>query len=30
VVAYVSPAQGIKPFVVHPNELHRAQAIGRI
>jgi len=23
--AYVPPAQGIKPLIVHPNELHRAQ-----
>ena len=25
-VAYVPPTQGIKPFVVYPDELHRAQA----
>ena len=26
IAAYVSPAQGIKPHIVHPNELYRAQA----
>jgi len=25
VVAYVTLAQGIKPFTVHPNELHQVQ-----
>jgi len=24
--AYVSPVEGIKPYVIHPNELHRAQS----
>jgi len=30
VIAYVPPAQGIKPCVVHANELHQAQVTGRI
>jgi len=29
-VAYVSPAQWIKPYVIHPNEFHQTQAIERI
>jgi len=29
-LCYVPPAHGIKPLIVHPNELHRAQAPRRI